>query len=177
MSLIVRQATFLDIDEVIAHDQRHMKEPGFNGSLSHPFLPDHQFDWESKKLEKQRAWNKDLIEERWSRSFILTDEKMVYGHVHLNNNFSGMYHRAQLGMGLEMSARGQGYGKKLLQLAISWAKEQDSLYWIDLSFFAHNTPARRLYTSCGFVELFTYQDRLRVGDHIIDDVVMQLKLK
>ena len=177
MSLIIRPATFLDIDEVMAHEQRHMKEPGFNGSLSHPFLPDHVFDWEHKTTEKQQAWNRDLNEERWSRSFILTDEKMVFGHVHLNNNFSGMFHRAQLGMGLEESVRGQGYGKKLLELAISWAKQQDSLYWIDLTYLAHNTPAKKLYTSCGFKELFVYEDRLRVGPHRIDDVFMTLKLR
>jgi RimJ/RimL family protein N-acetyltransferase len=177
VSLIVRPATYLDIDEVIAHDQRHMKEPGFNGSLSHPFLPDHEFDWENRTLERLKSWNKEITEERWSRSFILTDEKIVLGHVHMNNLFSGTLHRAQLGMGMEMSVRGQGFGKKLLSEAITWAKNQESLYWIDLSYFAHNTPAKKLYESCSFKELFIYEDRLRVGEHRIDDVFMALKLK
>ncbi len=85
--LVVREATFLDIDEVISHDERHMKEPGYNGSLSHPFLPTHPFDWEKRKIEKQASWNKEITEEGWSRSFILTDEKNVYGHVNLKNLF------------------------------------------------------------------------------------------
>jgi RimJ/RimL family protein N-acetyltransferase len=177
MSLTVRPATYLDIDEVIEHDRRHMKEPGFNGSLSHPFLPTHKFDWEARKLERLQSWNRDVTEERWSRSFILTDNKDVFGHIHLNNLFSGTLHRTQLGMGLETSVRGQGHGKNLLELAIDWAKSQDSLYWIDLSYFAHNLPAQKLYNSCGFKQLFVYEDRLRVGTHKIDDVFMTLKLK
>jgi RimJ/RimL family protein N-acetyltransferase len=177
MDLKVRLATYLDIDEVIEHDQRHMREPGFNGSLSHPFLPDHKHDWEKRKIERQQSWNREITEEKWSRSFILTDEKIVLGHIHLANYFYANLHRAQLGMGLEESVRGKGYGKKLLEFAIDWAKKQDSLYWIDLSYFAHNLPAKKLYTSCGFKELFVSEDRLRVGHHIIDDVGMVLKLR
>lgn len=177
MSLVIRLATFLDIDEVIEHDQRHMKEPGFNGSLSHPFLPDHKHDWEKRKIQRLESYNLDITEEKWSRSFILTDEKMVYGHIHLSNLFAATLHRAQLGMGLEESVRGQGHGRKLLEFAINWARNQESLHWIDLSYFSHNLPAKKLYHSCGFKELYIYEDRLRVGPHIIDDVGMILKLK
>lgn len=177
MKIEIRPATYDDITNVIEHDKRHMQEPGFNGSLSHPFLPNHEFNWEERKKERLHSWTKPVTEEGWSRSFILAQGDVVLGHVHLKNLFSGTLHRAQLGMGLEMPIRGQGYGKKLLEMAISWAQKEESLYWIDLSFFAHNTPARKLYTSCGFKELFTYEDRLRVGHHVIDDVVMALKLK
>lgn len=177
MAMEIRTATYEDITLVIEHNKRHMKEPGFNGSLSHPFMPDHEFDWEKRKEERLLSWTRPLSEERWSRSFILIEDGVVLGHVHLNNLFSGTLHRAQMGMGLEMSVRGKGYGKKLLQFAIDWARAQDSLYWIDLSYFSHNTPAKKLYMSCGFSELFKWEDRLRVGHHVIDDVVMTLKLK
>jgi len=175
--LTIRDATFLDIDEVISHDKRHMKEPGHNGSLSHPFLPDHPFDWEQRKIEKMATWNKDISEEGWSRSFILTDNKNVYGHINLKNLFFATLHRAQLGMGLEESVRNRGFGKKLLQHSIDWAKTQPQLHWLDLSYFAHNLPAGKLYSSCGFQKLFTYEDRLRVGEVKIDDVYMTLKLQ
>nr|BDT29650.1 GNAT family N-acetyltransferase [Bacteriovorax sp. HI3] len=177
MSFVIRPATYEDITLVIENDKRHMKEPGFNGSLSHPFLPDHEFDWDKRKEERLLAWTKPVTEEGWSRSFILVQDDLVLGHVHLKNLFHATLHRAQLGMGLEMAARGQGHGKKLLEMAIAWAREQESLSWIDLSYFAHNIPAKKLYTSCGFKELFVYEDRLRVGHHVIDDVVMTLKLK
>ncbi len=80
-------------------------------------------------------------------------------------------------MGLEMKVRGQGYGKKLLMYSLEWAKSKPTLDWVDLSYFSHNLPAQKLYTSCGFQKLFTYEDRLRVGETKIDDVYMMLKLK
>ena len=80
-------------------------------------------------------------------------------------------------MGLEVSVRKKGHGKKLLKLALDWAKSEPTLYWIDLSYFAHNTPAKKLYNSFGFVECFTWKDRLRVGHHVIDDTVMMLEIK
>lgn len=173
----IRPADYDDIQEVIEHDKRHMKEPGFNGSLSHPFLPDHEFDWEHRKSERLLSWTKPLTEEGWSRSFILLEDGKCLGHIHLKNLFTGTLHRAQLGMGMEMNVRGKGYGKKLLAMAIEWAKIEPTLYWIDLQYFAHNLPAKKLYEAAGFVELFKYEDRLRVGPHIIDDVIMTLKLK
>ncbi|MBC7714924.1 MAG: N-acetyltransferase [Rhizobacter sp.] len=175
--IIIRPALSTDITEIIEHDKRHMKEPGFNGSLSHPFLPDHKFDWDSRKTEKLLSWSRPITEEGWSRSFILTEGEKVVGHIHLKNLFHGTLHRAQLGMGLEMCVRGQGFGKKLLMMAIDWAKSEETLYWIDLTVLDHNLPAKKLYKSCGFEECFTWKDRLRVGPHIIDDTVMMLKLK
>jgi RimJ/RimL family protein N-acetyltransferase len=173
----IRPAVYDDISEVIEHDKRHMKEPGFHGSLSHPFLPDQIFDWESRKNDRLLAWTRPITEERWSKSFIILDNTTVVGHIHLSNLFSGTLHRTQLGMGIESEYRGKGYGKKLLEMAIEWAKKEPTLYWIDLQYFSHNTPAKNLYKSVGFKELFTYVDRLRVGHHIIDDVIMTLKLK
>ena len=79
-------------------------------------------------------------------------------------------------MGLEIPLRGQGLGKRILDLAINWAKDQDSLSWIELSVFAHNTPARKLYSSVGFSEIAVLEDKLRVGGTSIDDVIMTLKL-
>lgn len=175
--MIVRPAEIKDLDLVIEHDKKHMKEPGYNGSLSHPFLPDHDFNWDNRRSEKLLDWAKDITEVGWTKSFILEDGGVVLGHVHLKNLFHGTLHRAQLGMGLEESVRGKGFGKKLLEMAITWAKTQDSLYWIDLSYFAHNLPAKKLYESFGFEKCFIYEDRLRVGHHKIDDVIMTLKLK
>lgn len=173
----IRPAIYDDITAVIEHDKRHMQEPGFNGSLSHPFLPDHQFDWEGRKEEKLHSWCKPVTEEGWSRSFILLENGVVLGHIHLKNLFSATLHRAQIGMGIEMSMRGKGHGTQLLAMALEWAKKEESLYWIDLQYFAHNLPAKKLYTSMGFRELFVYKDRLRVGPHIIDDVIMTLNIK
>lgn len=177
MTIEIRLAELSDIVELVDHDLRHFKEPGFQGQLAHPFAFDHVFNREKMMDDKIRAWPKDISEEHWAKSFVIVDDGTIRGHLNLKNNFSGSLHRAQLGMGLEESVRGQGLGKALLKQAIQWARTQNSLHWIDLSVFAHNTPARHLYTSMGFKEIVNIPDRLRVEGVSIDDVYMVLNLK
>lgn len=177
MKIEIKIAELGDIPDIVAHDVRHKDEPGFNGLLAHPFLPGHPWDAEEIRNRMIASMSKDLDEEGWSRYFIIEVDGKVLGSLNLKNNFSGMLHRAQLGMGLEDALRGQGLGKKLLAFAIDWAKAQPSLFWIDLSVFAHNTPARKLYANAGFTEIAVLEDKLRVGHHQIDDVLMALKLK
>lgn len=177
MKIEIRLAELADIMDVVEHDVRHKNEPGFNGTLAHPFLPGHPWDKEEIRNRILFDISKDLHEEGWQRIFIIEADGNVLGSLSLKNNFFGKLHRAQLGMGLEAPLRGQGLGKKIIQMAIDWAKNQDSLTWIDLSVFAHNTPARKLYAGAGFTELATLEDALRVGGTSIDDIFMTLKLK
>jgi RimJ/RimL family protein N-acetyltransferase len=177
MKIEIRIAELGDIPDIVDHDVRHKDEPGFNGTLAHPFLPGHPWDAEEMRNNKLVSFSKEITEEGWQRVFVIEANGKILGTLNLKNLFHGTLHRAQLGMGLEAPLRGQGLGKQLLDYAINWAKSEDSLVWIDLSVFAHNTPARKLYTNAGFVELATLEDRLRVGHHRIDDVLMALKLK
>lgn len=172
----IRLATMDDILDLVDHDLRHMREPGHDGQLAHPFPPDYPWDKEKRLTEKLNSFPKNIDEEGWQRSFIVTHDDLIVAHLNLKNNFEGMLHRAQLGMGIEAHYRGKGLGKKLLQFAIDWAKDQPTLEWIDLSVFAHNLPARKLYSSVGFEEIATYKDKIRVNGHSIDDVSMTLKL-
>ena len=177
MKIEIRLAELADVMDVVDHDIRHHNEPGFNGLLSHPFEPGHP--WDKIEIRKQvlLSISKDLYEEQWQRIFIIEANGKVLGSLNLKNNFSGSLHRAQLGMGLEIPLRGQGIGKQILQMAISWAKTQESLTWIDLSVFAHNIPAIKLYKSLGFNEVATLEDRFRINGVSIDDIFMTLKLK
>jgi ribosomal protein S18 acetylase RimI-like enzyme len=60
---------------------------------------------------------------------------------------------------------------------VAWARSEAKLLWIDLGVFATNTPARKLYTRMGFVELGFRRDAFRVLEGVpIDDVQMTLKL-
>lgn len=177
MKIEIRIAELGDIPDLVEHDIRHRDEPGFNGTLAHPFLPGHPFDKEEATNSKIISFEKDIHEERWGRAFVIEADGNILGTLNLHNIFHGTLHRAQLGMGLEAALRGQGLGKQLLEFAINWAKSQESLVWMDLSVFAHNTPARKLYTGAGFTEVATFHDRLRVGGTSIDDVYMTLKLK
>ena len=177
MKIEIRIAELGDIPDIVKHNVRHRDEPGFNGTLAHPFLPGHPWDKEEMRDRMITNFSKEIHEEGWERYFIIEADGQLLGSLNLKNHFHGTLHRAQLGMGLETSLRGQGLGKKILDVAINWARSQDSLIWMDLSVFSHNTPARKLYKNAGFIELVTLEDRLRVGGTSIDDVYMTLKLK
>jgi RimJ/RimL family protein N-acetyltransferase len=177
MKIEIRIAELGDIPDIVDHDIRHKDEPGFNGTLAHPFLPEHPWDAEEMRNNMLVSFSKDITEEGWQRAFVIEADGKILGTLNLKNLFYGTLHRTQLGMGLEAPLRGQGLGKKLLDSAINWAKSQPTLEWIDLSVFAHNTPARKLYSNAGFIEQTVWKDRLRVGHHRIDDVLMTLKLK
>jgi RimJ/RimL family protein N-acetyltransferase len=177
MTIEIRLAELSDIVDLVDHDLRHFKEPGFQGQLAHPFP--YNYEWNRDKMmdDKIQAWPKEITEEQWARSFIVLENGIIRGHLNLKNLFSGTLHRAQLGMGLEESIRGKGIGKELMKTAIQWARTQNTLHWLDLTVFAHNTPAINLYKTMGFSELYTIADRLRVEDVSIDDVYMVLNLK
>ncbi len=177
MKIEIRIAELGDIPDIVDHDIRHKDEPGFNGTLAHPFLPGHPWDREQIINEKVVSFGKEVHEEGWQRVFVIEADGNILGSLNLKNLFHGTLHRAQLGMGLEAPLRGQGLGKQLVEFAINWAKSQESLVWMDLSVFAHNTPARKLYVGAGFTELVTLHDRLRVGGTSIDDIYMTLKLR
>jgi RimJ/RimL family protein N-acetyltransferase len=174
--MIVKVASLDDLEGVVDHNIRQMREPGFNDLLAHPFSKNHPFE-KAKMLEQiLTSWTTELTNPHWSRSFVLVENNQIMGHLNLKNTFQATLHRAELGMGIEEPMRGIGAGKLLLKTAIEWALEQNFLEWIDLSVFSHNTPARKLYTSFGFVELCTIKDALRVDETSIDDVKMVLKL-
>lgn len=172
----IRLASLDDILDLVDHDLRHLREPGYEGSYSHPFPFDYL--WEKDKMIKNKLdyWPREVTQVQWARSFLLLDQDKIVGHLNLKNNFEGSLHRAQLGMGIEADYRGRGFGKKMLEFAIDWAKEQPTLHWIDLTVFAHNLPARKLYASVGFKEVALYEDKVRVNGLSIDDISMSLKL-
>jgi RimJ/RimL family protein N-acetyltransferase len=56
-------------------------------------------------------------------------------------------------MELDQVIWGQGWGTRLLQFAVDWARVHPSLRWIDLGVFENNPRAIRLYKNAGFVEV------------------------
>ncbi|MFA6236622.1 MAG: GNAT family N-acetyltransferase [Bacteriovorax sp.] len=170
-------ATLEDLEELIDHDIRHLRELGYNGMPAHPFPKNFLFEKEKMMSNKEKAWSTPLGETGWSRCFLLIDNDQIVGHLNLKNAFHGTLHRAELGMGIEESMRGKGGGKLLMKAALEWAREQDFIDWIDLGVFSHNLPARKLYESFGFTEICTVKDLIRVDGISIDDVKMVLKIR
>lgn len=67
-------------------------------------------------------------------------------------------------------------GRRLMDQAIGFCRQAPSLAWLDLRVFGHNANARALYRSLGFVEVGVVEDRFRIGDKRIYDVIMTLAL-
>lgn len=70
------------------------------------------------------------------------------------------------GFFLDQSQQGHGYGRQALQAAITMLKEQGHRHFA-LSYYPHNTVAKHLYSTFGFVE---------TGERDGDEVVARLTL-
>ena len=175
----IRLAQNFDIPYLHQHLVRHGAESGNLGDLI--FTPIEE-PWnktlENLRDEKKTKWEKSIAEVGWERCWVIVDEFGIYGELKLVqfHPLKSSLHRATLMMGIERSHRSCGYGTKLITEALSWAKEQSLLEWIDLYVFAHNLPAIALYTKAGFIENSTVTDLFRVKGQKIDDVHMILKL-
>lgn len=139
-----------------------------------PFAPD---DPVGPRGLNESSLDRPLTSPGWQRCFVALneDETGIVGHVNLKGDpLKCGLHRCELGIGIERPRRGQGLGKRLMKTAIEFARDVDTIAWVDLKVFAHNTAARALYRSLGFVEIGTLGDRFRIGESSIDDVIMTL---
>lgn len=168
-----------DPDAYARHMVEHMAESGRGGSPH--FAISRTWSREDVRSNFVSRLAKSLSEPLWGRAWLLMDPggKRVLGHVELRGGrVTAEMHRTTLGMGILRAHTGQGHGKRLLEAAIRWARDEAKLAWIDLGVFSNNTPARRLYQKMGFVELGVRQDAFRLdAGPIIDDVLMVLDLR
>jgi len=75
------------------------------------------------------------------------------------------------GLAVAEEARGSGVGRALLRAAVAEARRQGARR-ISLRVLGHNTPARRLYESEGFVVEGIQPEEFRLGGAYVDDVLM-----
>jgi len=177
--LKIRPAELSDIRELFEHTVRHFAESGRDGDFIFAPHEDGQAEtFEDCELRYRKGWTKPLTERRWERVWVLTDGNKIFGEAKLLHSppLQTSLHRSWLAMGIEREYRGKGYGPKLLQTVINWAKAQPTLEWIQLQVFENNTPAKRLYKKFGFVECGTTPDLFRINGNKIDDTTMILRV-
>lgn len=166
-----------DLPALVAHIARHSGESGKDGDLIfRPRSTDAPID-ELATIDRHRlGWSQALTEPYWLRTWGVMIRGEIRGHLDLHGGrLASEAHRAMLGMGVERGWRSKGHGRRLLEVAVAWAQRSE-LAWLDLGVFAHNTRARALYASVGFVEVGVTPDRFRVDGVVIDDVAMVLAL-
>ena len=87
---------------------------------------------------------------------------LLGGNMHRNR------HCALVVMGLRPSARGQGWGERLLCMLIEAAS--------DLGVMAHNEVAHSLYRKCGFRDEGLRRQAYRLDEGYVDEISMGLLL-
>ncbi|MEU6004879.1 GNAT family N-acetyltransferase [Streptomyces sp. NPDC047453] len=75
------------------------------------------------------------------------------------------------GLAVAEEARGSGVGRALLRAAVEEARRQGARR-ITLRVLGHNTPARKLYESEGFVVEGVQPEEFHLGGAYVDDVLM-----
>jgi len=175
----IRLATLDDIPAYFEHMKRHFRESGKDGDLHfHPVV-----EFETWRKEDQIAkifedWSLGPPTIGWQKVWIAVEDGEIVADCTLRSGqMPSTAHRCQYAIGIERAARNKGLGRRLSMLALSWAKLEKSLEWVDLWVFAHNAPALRLYESLGFKVVDKVEDQFRVEGLKIDDIHMTMSLK
>jgi RimJ/RimL family protein N-acetyltransferase len=168
-----------DIDALARHIVESHAESGRGGSPH--FAVERSLIRDEVRRCLEARLSRELDEPLWGRAWVLIgprDNKIV-GHLELRGGrVPSELHRATLGMGLLRALTGQGHGRRLVEVAVKWARDVADLDWIDLGVFAGNEPARRLYRRMGFSEIGLRQDAFHLDARIsVDDVQMVLRLR
>jgi len=183
----VRMLEGSDAALYVGHHERNQLTSGVDGTPI--FSAFSRRDGISDKVAYEQSckqlWNEPIEGVGWERTWgafvqeSVTNQITIIGSVSLSTTrlIQTQSHRAILGMGIEPGFKRQGLGKKLMQAALEWAREQTHLKWVDLGVFVHNAPARRLYESFGFIETGRTIDCFRVDGHRLDDIQMSLDLR
>lgn len=172
----IRLITAAQLPALQTHLERHFSESGRNGFHFFPYAPDDPKG--PSGIDPQKS-HLVIGQPHWQRWFMAidTDKDYVCGHLDLHGYaLRTSAHRCVLGIGIEEGYRALGLGKRLMEVAIEFARAEDTIDWLDLMVFAHNTPARKLYASLGFEDISYTKDLFRIGPVSIDDVSMTLNV-
>lgn len=177
MDFQIHHCTINDIQSYAEHSVYHLTEKGIDDIFVHPFPSDYKRDVNEFIATLINRWSREPLSPDFETAWVAIVNQKFIGHLNLRcGGIAAAAHRMRLGMGIEKPFRSIGIGNALMTAAIRWARDQESISWIDLSVFAKNHAARKLYSSHGFKELYTITDALRVEHEVIDDVQMCLKV-
>ena len=173
----LRLASKSDADAFARYLVEHLAESGREGSTH--FAPSRSLARIDVRNAAESRWSRRLDEALWGRTFLIHVGERIVGHLELRGGrIPAEMHRATLGMGVLRRHTGQGLGRRLIASAVTWAREEAGLAWIDLGVFASNPRARALYLRMGFVEQGLRPDAFRIDAELaVDDVLMALDLR
>lgn len=107
--------------------------------------------------ESSQRWVQKLIDSGYP-AVVALDEDRIVGWCDIGPNEREPFrHRGTLGVGMLPPYRGRGLGRRLILAALDRAREVPGLERVELTVFAANENARRLYEKLGFA----HEGRLR----------------
>jgi RimJ/RimL family protein N-acetyltransferase len=131
---------------------------------------------EAPPLESSRAFWGAVIEKGWPFEIAVEDTGRVMGWCDIiPEPHPGHRHAGVLGMGLLPEIRGQGIGRRLLAATLDDAR-RFGLERVELSVYATNTRAQRLYEQLGFVVEGVRRRHRKLDGVYEDNILMALLL-
>jgi len=180
---VIHMARPEDLTRLTRHLRYVIRESGRGGSPHSS--PARESDADPVRTGIEARWQRPLTDPLWTRTWLLwsgpvdSDRTTVVGHLDLRGGrVHAELHRAVLGMGIQREHTRRGLGRRLVEVAIAWARDEAHLEWLDLGVFANNHPARRLYARMGFRETGRVPDAFRIEDGpCVEDILMTLPLR
>lgn len=173
--LKICQAEPSDVGLLEEHMHRVVAE---NGQGKTPIFT--LLDSESYVFNKKEAlerWQKSSSSVDWRRDWFLKDGHKIVGHLKLDaSGLAPSSHRMMIALGVEEGYRSLGFGEKLMEQGINWAKEK-GFAWMDLGVFSHNEAAIALYKKLGFEIIGETKDGFRFRGENLCNLKMTLNLK
>lgn len=163
----IRQAQPEDAAELIAYFRRLFAEPGINLIT--------EVDEFSPTVELESRTIRDMARATNSLFLVAEADGRIIAQLTLEGGKRrNVRHSVVLGITVAKEWRGRGIGRRLIESAISWARDTGIVSRIELHVFARNEPAIHLYESCGFeLEGRRRNAVIRDGESI-DDLVMSI---
>lgn len=131
------------------------------------------FRWPLDTCQLQAYLEESKSGHRLLWSAVTIQDRILVGHASLALQAEGSVGR--LGrIVIDPARRGEGLGRALVTAAVAAGFTKTWIHTMTLGVYRHNTPARRLYESLGFVATQTKIASVTVGDQPWDSIEMQL---
>ena len=167
-AVIVRIATPDDAEQLIALVHVNEHEPNLT-------TEPREFNM---MVEEERAFLASFDHQPTSEFFVAEAEGQIVGSLGVRGNTRrATQHVVNIGIAVHPEFRGQGIGSALLQRGLEWAKETGIVRRVELTVYARNKGAIRLYERCRFVTEGCHRAAFCKGGEYIDSLTMAMLIE
>ena len=176
----VVEAVQSDLDSFFVYLKNQLSENG-NGEipLFQPMSRAQREIPESTKEKFVQGFIHEFGDSGWRKLWVSKDSSgSIRGHIDLRHHSDASRpHRVLLGMGVDVSCRKQGLGKKLIETVISYCQKNTEIDWLDLCVLSENIPAKNLYLKTGFSVIGEFKDQYRIDGLSVSETAMTKHVK